>query len=165
MQGSEKKYAKEKKTWGVGRSSHGEVNSFIPLYREPSSIEKILGDAEREQHHNRIHQDPPKKVQHFRSPNNEEPHKKVQSLHSLNELEHPSKVQQFHSPKEELPQKAQYLQAPTQEPPKRVQHLRAPKPKPAIASHRRAINPSYAQSSAIKIQSAFRGYMVRPLIS
>ncbi|OVA05145.1 IQ motif [Macleaya cordata] len=39
----------KKKKWGLGKLRHGETNSFIPLHREPSSIEKILGDAEMEQ--------------------------------------------------------------------------------------------------------------------
>lgn len=59
---SEKKYIKEKKKWGFGRSKHGEINSFVPLFRKPSSIEKILCDAERDQLH-RIQQAPQKKVQ------------------------------------------------------------------------------------------------------
>lgn len=45
---SENKSTKEKKK-GVGKLKHGETNSFIPLFREPSSIEKIFGDFEREQ--------------------------------------------------------------------------------------------------------------------
>ncbi|XP_008788229.1 protein IQ-DOMAIN 14-like [Phoenix dactylifera] len=58
---SEKKNIKEKKRWGFGRSKHGEVNSFIPLFRKPSSIEQILCDAERDQLH-RTQQAPQKKV-------------------------------------------------------------------------------------------------------
>ncbi|XP_024024596.1 protein IQ-DOMAIN 14 [Morus notabilis] len=46
---SEKKTTKEKKKKGLGKLRHGETNSFIPLFREPSSIEKIFGDFEREQ--------------------------------------------------------------------------------------------------------------------
>ncbi|KAJ1382451.1 IQ motif, EF-hand binding site [Sesbania bispinosa] len=45
---SDNKNTKEKKK-GVGKLRHGETNSFIPLFREPSSIEKIFGDFEREQ--------------------------------------------------------------------------------------------------------------------
>lgn len=44
---TEKKSSKEKKKRGLGKLKHGD--SFIPLFREPSSIEKILGEAEREQ--------------------------------------------------------------------------------------------------------------------
>ncbi|KAG1328270.1 hypothetical protein COCNU_01G022040 [Cocos nucifera] len=63
---SEKKNIKEKKKWGFGRSKHGEINSFIPLFRKPSSIEEILCDAERDQLH-RIQQAPQKKVQPLKS--------------------------------------------------------------------------------------------------
>ncbi|KAI3459839.1 hypothetical protein Pfo_016502 [Paulownia fortunei] len=43
--GSDKKSSKEKKK-GKGILSHGETKSFIPLFREPSSIEKIFGEAD-----------------------------------------------------------------------------------------------------------------------
>ncbi|KAE9597233.1 hypothetical protein Lal_00007980 [Lupinus albus] len=43
---SDDKSTKEKKK---GKLRHGETNSFIPLFREPSSIEKIFADFEREQ--------------------------------------------------------------------------------------------------------------------
>ncbi|GAB2265635.1 IQ-domain [Dionaea muscipula] len=46
--GTEEKSSKEKKK-GLGKLRHGDKHSFIPLFREPSSIEKILGDAE--EHH------------------------------------------------------------------------------------------------------------------
>ncbi|KAK4745105.1 hypothetical protein SAY87_011417 [Trapa incisa] len=38
----------KKKNKGHGKLRQGERKPFIPLFREPSSIEKILGDAERE---------------------------------------------------------------------------------------------------------------------
>ncbi|KAI3978310.1 hypothetical protein MKX01_013108 [Papaver californicum] len=44
----EKNSTGKKKKWGLGNLRNGETTSFIPLYREPSSIEKILGDAEKE---------------------------------------------------------------------------------------------------------------------
>lgn len=46
-QGADKKSSKEKKK-GKGILRHGETKtkSFIPLFREPSSIEKILGEAD-----------------------------------------------------------------------------------------------------------------------
>lgn len=47
QQDSDNKGTKEKKKGG--KLKHGETNSFIPLFREPSSIEKIFGDFEREQ--------------------------------------------------------------------------------------------------------------------
>lgn len=42
----EKKTSNEKK--GRGRLKHGENRSFIPLFREPSSIEKILGEVDQQ---------------------------------------------------------------------------------------------------------------------
>jgi len=48
QQDADNKGTKEKKK-SVGKVKHGETNSFIPLFREPSSIEKIFGDFEREQ--------------------------------------------------------------------------------------------------------------------
>ncbi|KAI4324368.1 hypothetical protein L6164_023914 [Bauhinia variegata] len=47
--GEKKTSTKEKKKKGLGKLRHGETNSFIPLFREPSSIEKIFGEFEREQ--------------------------------------------------------------------------------------------------------------------
>ncbi|KAF9602568.1 hypothetical protein IFM89_029867 [Coptis chinensis] len=44
---TEKKISSKK--WGLGKIKNGGTTSFIPLYRKPSSIEKILGDAEKEQ--------------------------------------------------------------------------------------------------------------------
>uniref|UniRef100_A0A2P2LBR9 DUF4005 domain-containing protein n=1 Tax=Rhizophora mucronata TaxID=61149 RepID=A0A2P2LBR9_RHIMU len=45
---SDKKSSKEKKKKGLARLRHGETNSFFPLFKGPSSIEKILDEAERE---------------------------------------------------------------------------------------------------------------------
>lgn len=45
-EGVDKKRAKEKKRTGKGILRHGQGKSFIPLFREPSSIEKILGEAD-----------------------------------------------------------------------------------------------------------------------
>ncbi|XVF84292.1 hypothetical protein PTKIN_Ptkin17bG0025400 [Pterospermum kingtungense] len=45
---SDERSGKEKKKKGREKLRHGETNSFIPFFRKPSSIEKILGDAERE---------------------------------------------------------------------------------------------------------------------
>lgn len=42
----EKKSSHEKK--GRGKLKHGESRSFIPLFREPSSIEKILGEVDQQ---------------------------------------------------------------------------------------------------------------------
>ncbi|CAD5321276.1 unnamed protein product [Arabidopsis thaliana] len=52
----ERKSGKEKKKKGFGKLRHGETNSFLPIFREPSSIEKILGEAERD--HNLVFRPP-----------------------------------------------------------------------------------------------------------
>ncbi|KAH6768237.1 hypothetical protein C2S51_013573 [Perilla frutescens var. frutescens] len=44
--GSDKKSSSKEKKKGKGILRHGETKSFIPLFREPSSIEKILGEAD-----------------------------------------------------------------------------------------------------------------------
>ncbi|CAM8951124.1 unnamed protein product [Rhodiola kirilowii] len=41
----------------LGKQKHREGGSFIPLFRQPSSIEKILGEVERE-HHNVLNRPP-----------------------------------------------------------------------------------------------------------
>lgn len=45
--GREKKGSKERKK-GTGKLKHGDGHSFLPFTREPSSIEKIFGEIERE---------------------------------------------------------------------------------------------------------------------
>ncbi|CAK9176553.1 unnamed protein product [Ilex paraguariensis] len=45
VDGSDKKNAKDKKK-GLGILRHGQTKSFIPFFREPSSIEEILGEAD-----------------------------------------------------------------------------------------------------------------------
>ncbi|CAH8265846.1 unnamed protein product [Arabidopsis lyrata] len=52
----ERKSVKEKRKKGFGKLRHGETNSFLPIFREPSSIEKILGEAERD--HNLVFRPP-----------------------------------------------------------------------------------------------------------
>lgn len=131
---SEKKSIKEKKRWGFGRSKNREINSFFPLSREPSSIEKILCDAEREQCH-KIHQAPQRgqchKIQE--APQKEQRHK-IQ-------VEPQGKVQPL---KKTTPPPA-HLSAP----------MRAPAPKPTITTND-------VQTSAIKIQAAYRRHLVNP---
>ncbi|KAL1191210.1 Protein IQ-DOMAIN 14 [Cardamine amara subsp. amara] len=52
----ERKSGKEKRKKGFGKLRHGDTNSFLPIFREPSSIEKILGEAERD--HNLVFRPP-----------------------------------------------------------------------------------------------------------
>lgn len=47
VNGSEKKSSKEKKK-GRGILRYGETKSFIPLFKEPSSIEQILGEVDQQ---------------------------------------------------------------------------------------------------------------------
>ncbi|XP_047980491.1 protein IQ-DOMAIN 13-like [Salvia hispanica] len=44
--GPDKKSSSKEKKKGKGILRHGDTKSFIPLFREPSSIEKILGEAD-----------------------------------------------------------------------------------------------------------------------
>ncbi|CAH8333285.1 unnamed protein product [Eruca vesicaria subsp. sativa] len=53
---AERKNVKEKKKKGFGKLRRGETNSFLPIFREPSSIEKIFGEAERD--HNLVFRPP-----------------------------------------------------------------------------------------------------------
>ncbi|CAH2058149.1 unnamed protein product [Thlaspi arvense] len=55
-QETERKSEKEKRKKRFGKLRHGETNSFLPIFREPSSIEKILGEAERD--HNLVFRPP-----------------------------------------------------------------------------------------------------------
>ncbi|XP_058102500.1 protein IQ-DOMAIN 13 [Magnolia sinica] len=121
VHGSEKKGVKEKKKWGLGRLKHGESHSFMPLYREPSSIEKILGDAERE------HQRTP--TMHSRE------HQRTPSIPSREHHKSPSIPFRDHQQTHSLPSRAHHYKA--------------------IAT------PNYHQSAAIKIQTAYRGYLAR----
>nr|VDD16046.1 unnamed protein product [Brassica rapa] len=56
-QEAERKSGKEKsKKKGFGKLKRGESSSFLPIFREPSSIEKILAEAERD--HNLVFRPP-----------------------------------------------------------------------------------------------------------
>ncbi|CAH8358946.1 unnamed protein product [Eruca vesicaria subsp. sativa] len=53
---AERKSGKEKREKGFGKLKRGESSSFLPIFREPSSIEKILAEAERD--HNLVFRPP-----------------------------------------------------------------------------------------------------------
>ncbi|CAH8383672.1 unnamed protein product [Eruca vesicaria subsp. sativa] len=53
---AERKSGKEKKKKGFGKLRCGDTSSFLPIFREPSSIEKIFGEAERD--HNLVFRPP-----------------------------------------------------------------------------------------------------------
>lgn len=144
MQGLEKKSAKEKKK---GKLKHGETNSFIPLFREPSSIEKIFGDFEREQH-----------IISFRPPIPDEQPKSP-----------PSVLPRVASPRAPSPRAASPRAASPRAPSPRAPSPKAPSPRapsPRIVHHHKEISyrpePTLRNhhASATKIQAAYRGYTV-----
>lgn len=140
MQGSEKKNTKEKK--GLGKLKHGETNSFIPLFREPSSIEKIFGDFEREQQ--RVNFRPPTPDEQPRTP--------------------PFVPPRVASPRDPSPRVGSPRAASPRAPSPRAPSPRAPSPR--ILHHHKEIRyrpePTLRNhhASATKIQAAYRGYMV-----
>ncbi|KAK4804735.1 hypothetical protein SAY86_004552 [Trapa natans] len=126
-------------TKGHGRLRKGGRKPFIPLFREPSSIEKILGDAERE--HGIL----------FRPPSNSPPRT-------------PSFVPTPTSapPRDSSPRPASPVELPPKPPSPRIVS-----PPSRVVIHHREISyrpdPSLRtqHTSATKIQAAFRGYMAR----
>lgn len=139
LQGLEKKSAKEKKK---GKLKHGETNSFIPLFREPSSIEKIFGDFEREQH-----------IISFRPPIPDEQPKSP-----------PSVLPRVASPRAPSPRAPSPRAASPRAPSPRAPSPRAPSPR--IVHHHKEISyrpePTLRNhhACATKIQAAYRGYTV-----
>lgn len=138
---------KEKKKKSLGKKLRdGETNSFLPIFRQPSSIEKILCEAERE--HNLVFRPPTPtdRATSAPSPRIRPPSPKVSSQ--------------------------RYVSSPRPISP-RVASPRALSPKPPSP---RAASPRIVQrreyvrrqeptllvkkASATKIQAAFRGYMV-----
>ncbi|KAL5998034.1 IQ-domain [Asimina triloba] len=146
---SEKKGVKEKdkKKWGLGRLKHGEPHSFIPLYREPSSIEKILGEAERGQ------QRTPSLLsrEHPRTPSTPTPplweHQQSTPSTPIQTNREIAAAKSHKSPAS-MPSRDHLQQQALSSTP-RAHHYKA------IASQ------NYHQIAAIKIQTAFRGYMAR----
>ncbi|XVF65798.1 hypothetical protein PTKIN_Ptkin09bG0279400 [Pterospermum kingtungense] len=167
---SDKKSVKEKKKKGIGKLRHGETNSFIPLFREPSSIEKILGEAERE--HKLIFRPPTPPEQPTTPPF--VPHKAASPRFPSQRIASPRAA----SPRASSPRTASPPRAapprvasppPPQPPQPRAPSPRAPSPK---APSPRAPSPRYFRprpeptlrnhhASATKIQAAYRGYMAR----
>lgn len=129
LQDQEKKSTKEKK--GLGNRRHGESNSFIPIFKEPSSIEKIFGDFEREQ----------QKVT-FRPPTPPEQPKASPLV--------PSRVA---SPRVASPRPASpRVASPRAASPQIVRQKEiSHRPEPTLRNH---------HASATKIQATYRGYMV-----
>ncbi|KAL1200389.1 Protein IQ-DOMAIN 13 [Cardamine amara subsp. amara] len=152
-----KSETKEKKNKGFGKKLRdGETNSFLPIFRQPSSIEKILCEAERE--HNLV----------FRPPSPTDRAK-------ASSASVPSPVIRPTSPK--VPSQ-RYVSSPKTISPRVVSSgAPSPKPPPPKLPSPRAVSPQIVQrrefvyrpeptllvkyAAVTKIQAAFRGYMAR----
>ncbi|XP_010526533.1 PREDICTED: protein IQ-DOMAIN 14 isoform X2 [Tarenaya hassleriana] len=160
---AERKSTKDKKKKGFGKLRHGETNSFLPIFREPSSIEKILGEAERE--HSLVFKPPsPASVPPPVRPSSP----RVPSQRFVSPPIVPS-------PRPTSPRIASppHAASPRDDPPRSVppRHPSPKPPSPRAASprvvqrreyvYRPEPTPAVLNASAIKIQSAFRGYMAR----
>ncbi|XP_065866108.1 protein IQ-DOMAIN 14 [Euphorbia lathyris] len=130
---SDKKSTKEKKK---GKLRHGDTNSFIPLFREPSSIEKILDEAERE--HKLV----------FRPPTPPEQPKT------------PLFVPRAASPRNRVTSPKAAAASPRVASP-RVASPRPPSPKNVHRNYRPEPTLRNQHASATKIQAAYRGYNAR----
>ena len=142
FQDPEKKSSKGKKKKGLGKLKHAETNSFIPLFREPSSVEKIFGVFEREQQ--KLTFRPPTPPEQPTTP--------------------PFVLPRVASPRAPAPRVASPRVASP-----RVTSPRAASPRaasPRIVHHQKEISyrpePTLRNhhASATKIQAAYRGYMV-----
>lgn len=135
---------REKKKRGLGKLRHSETNSFIPLFREPSSIEKILGDAERE--YQKILIRPPTPSEPPKPPPSLPPRLPSPRVPSPRVASPKAASPRVASPKVSSPGASSH----------RVLHHRnkevSYRSEPTLRNH---------HVSAVKIQSAFRGYMAR----
>ncbi|WCJ41231.1 IQ-domain 13 [Euphorbia peplus] len=132
---SDRKSTKEKKK-GLAKLRHGDTNSFIPLFREPSSIEKILDEAERE--HKLV----------FRPPTPPEQPKT------------PLFVPRAASPRPPVTSPRAAAASPRVASP-RVASPRQPSPRNVHRSYRPEPTLRNQHASATKIQAAYRGYSAR----
>ncbi|KAL5223129.1 hypothetical protein ABZP36_027842 [Zizania latifolia] len=177
--------ARDKKRWGFGRSrQHAEPAPAgalisIPLYREPSSIEKILVDAEMEQQqqqhrHGRAQYQitpatallpgpPPPLSARGRERHRDDDDKPALVL-PLPLPSPPPLIRRFDHDREQqqrlqqMPQQIQPRRAETEwRQPQRHARGRAARP--------RAVPPDRARAAAVAIQSAFRGHMASLSIS
>ncbi|POO02036.1 IQ motif, EF-hand binding site [Trema orientale] len=161
---SEKKTSKEKKKKGLGKLRHGETNSFIPLFREPSSIEKIFGDFEREQQRRTL-RTPLSPEQQPKTPPFVPPRVATPRASS------PTAVSpRIASPRAPSPRVASPRVASPRAPSPRFASPRAISPRapsPRIIHHHKEISyrpePTlrHHHASATKIQAAYRGYTAR----
>lgn len=139
---------------GHGKTRPGERKSFIPLSTQLSTIEKILGDAERE--HNTIFRFPassppleqPKTPSFSCPPPPAPPHDPSSGLASPKE----ASAREF-SPGFVSPRTTNGVVSPRAPSLQVVKHRRE-------ISHRPDLTLSHCHASATKIQAAYRGYMV-----
>ncbi|KAK9288958.1 hypothetical protein L1049_017429 [Liquidambar formosana] len=148
-----RKARKKRRRRGLGKLRHGEATSFIPLFREPSSIEKILGDAERE---HKIIFRPPTPSEQPNSPlfvPSEQPNTPL-----------------FVPPRAASPRAASPRAASPRAASPRVASPRVASPRvasPRVVHHHKEISyrpePTVRNHhvSATRIQAAYRGYMAR----
>ncbi|CAL0312095.1 unnamed protein product [Lupinus luteus] len=139
-QDSDNKSTKEQKK---GKLRHGETKSFIPLFREPSSIEKIFGEFEREQQILAVRPSTPPdrpKTPPFVPPRDASP--------------------RAHSPRPSSPRDAS-PRAPSPQPTSPKAASSGIVHRPEEVGYRAEPTLTNQQASATKIQAALRGYMAR----
>ncbi|XP_074281389.1 protein IQ-DOMAIN 13 [Silene latifolia] len=174
--GTDKKSSKEKKK-RFGKSKR-DGHSFIPLFREPSSIEQILGEAERE-HHIRNHR-PPAQPEQSKIPPHVTPFVRNatllwddgddDSLRADTPPRVPSPPREVSPPRnaaQSTPPLPADIHPPPPPPPRRVAPppqaappARAPSPRP-VRQWRPEPTLKNQHICATKIQTAYRGYMAR----
>ncbi|KAL2507220.1 IQ-domain 13 [Forsythia ovata] len=157
---SNKKSVKEKKK-GRGILKHGETKSFIPLFREPSSIEQILGEADQLLSRHTTSSDQPI------TPT------LVPGRPSSPGVASPRAAsRKFHSPKAASPRAASPRFSSLRPVSPRAVSPRSASPKPASPritrvreeisyAYRPEPTPANQHLSATKIQAAYRGYLAR----
>ncbi|XP_009780944.1 protein IQ-DOMAIN 13-like [Nicotiana sylvestris] len=152
---SEKKSAKEKK--GRGKLKHGENKSFIPLFREPSSIEKILGEADEQK----------LLTPRFTLPSVDSPRASSYRVASPTATSPRVASPKVSSHRLNSPKAASQRVTSPKVPTPRISSPKATSPK--VNRNRKEISYAYRpeptlrnlQLSATKIQAAYRGYMAR----
>jgi len=165
-------HGRDKKRWGgFGRSRpHAEPASpaagaliNIPLYREPSSIEKILGDAEMDQQRQYY---AATRAQYQITP--ARPTTAV-AASAAAPLPQPvvgtARERERERSREDKPASVVLPLPPPSPPPliRRFDHDREQQqPRRHRAARQRAAPPDRARAAAVAIQSAFRGYMASP---
>ena len=147
LQESDKRSTKEKKKKGLGKLRHGETTSFIPLFREPSSIEKILDEAERE---NKLIFRPPTPPEELTTPPFVPPRADSPRVASQRVTSPRAATPRAVSPRAASPRVA----SPRAASPRNAQRHKEIyyRPEPTLRNH---------HASATKIQAAYRGYVVR----